>query len=224
MDLQGKVVIVTGAGRGLGKAMCDALADAGAKVYGADIKGAYFDCDVTNEQQVIALFESFSGLHGHIDAVINCAGITADAMTKKMTVEQFKRVVKVNLLGTWLVGREALRTLEPGGCIINISSCNREGQMGQSNYSATKAGVVGMMKAWAKEGARSKIRAVAIAPGYIETEMTAAMKQETLQFMADSVPLKRLGQPEEIASAVKFVLENDYVNGTVIEVDGGLVV
>jgi len=145
-------------------------------------------------------------------------------MTKKMTVEQFDRVVNVNLKGTWLVGREALRTLEPGGCIINISSCNREGQIGQSNYSATKAGVVGMMKAWAKEGARSKIRAVAIAPGYIETDMTKAMKPETLDFMANQVPLKRLGQPEEIASAVLFVLQNDYVNGTVVEVDGGLVV
>lgn len=224
MDLKGKVVIVTGAGRGLGKAMYDALKEAGAYPVGFDVEGAKIPCDVTNEYHVVAAFESTIEVAGHIDAVINCAGITADAMTKRMTVEQFDRVINVNLKGAWLVGREALRTLGQGGCIINISSCNREGQMGQSNYSATKAGVVGMMKAWAKEGARSKIRAVAIAPGYIETEMTKAMKPEALEAMRESVPLKRLGRPEEIASAVMFVLQNDYVNGTVIEVDGGLVV
>jgi 3-oxoacyl-[acyl-carrier protein] reductase len=142
-----------------------------------------------------------------------------------MTMDQWNLVMDVNLTGTFLCGREAAcKMIELGtsGCIVNISSVSRSGNMGQTNYTATKAGVQAMAVTWAKELSRYGIRAASIAPGYIGTEMVMSMKPEALEKIAAGIPAKRLGKPEEIASTVTFILENDYVNGRCFEVDGGL--
>jgi 3-oxoacyl-[acyl-carrier protein] reductase len=142
-----------------------------------------------------------------------------------MSFEHWQQVVDVNLTGTFLCGRAAATEMVKagnGGCIINISSISRHGNMGQTNYTATKAGVAAMAVTWAKELARQNIRCAAIAPGFIGTEMVLTMKPEALEKIAAGIPAKRLGQPDEIAQTVEFIIENDYVNGRVIEVDGGL--
>jgi 3-oxoacyl-[acyl-carrier protein] reductase len=142
-----------------------------------------------------------------------------------MTLENWNLVMNVNLTGTFLCAREAAcKMIELGqpGCIINISSISRSGNMGQTNYTATKAGAEAMTVTWAKELARYGIRAASIAPGFIATDMVMAMKPEALEKMAAGIPARRLGQPEEIARTVSFILENDYISGRCIEVDGAL--
>ena len=142
-----------------------------------------------------------------------------------MSLAQWQSVVDVNLTGVFLCGREAAERmirLGNGGLIVNISSISREGNAGQTNYAATKAGVAAMTVVWAKELARYGIRSAAIAPGFCATEILAAMKPEMVARVTEAVPLKRLGQPSEIASTAVFIAENDFVTGRVIEVDGGL--
>jgi len=142
-----------------------------------------------------------------------------------MSLEQWQSVIDVNLTGVFLCGREAAaQMVEAGneGVIVNISSISRAGNMGQSNYAACKAGVVALTTTWARELARHGIRVGAVAPGFIETEMTASMRQDMLDKLTSGVPLKRLGQPENIAQSVQFIFENDYFTGRVIECDGGL--
>ena len=180
------------------------------------------------------VFAQIAAQTGRLDAVVNNAGITRDSMLLKvkdgvvenrMSVEHWQQVVDVNLTGTFLCGRAAATEMVKagnGGCIINISSISRHGNMGQTNYVATKAGVAAMAVTWSKELARQGIRCAAIAPGYIGTEMVLTMKPEALEKIAAGIPAKRLGEPDEIAQTVEFILENDYVNGRVIEVDGGL--
>jgi len=169
------------------------------------------------------------GLHG----LVNNAGILRDGLMvkakdgeiSKMSLQHWQAVIDVNLTGVFLCGREAaVKMIESGegGCIINISSISRAGNMGQSNYSAAKAGVASMAVVWAKELARYNIRANAIAPGFIATEMTAGMKPEALEKMTAGIPAKRMGQPDEIAHTVAYLMENDYVSGRIVEVDGGL--
>lgn len=171
---------------------------------------------------------------GKLDGLVNNAGILRDGMLikakdgvveKRMSLEQWQSVIDVNLTGVFLCGREAAtKMIETGvkGCIINIASISRAGNMGQTNYSAAKAGVSSMTVTWAKELARYGIRSMAIAPGFIATEMTGSMRPEALDMMTKQIPLRRMGQPEEIAHTVAYILENDYVSGRVIEVDGGL--
>jgi 3-oxoacyl-[acyl-carrier protein] reductase len=142
-----------------------------------------------------------------------------------MSLEQWQLVIDVNLTGVFLCGREAAaKMIATGskGCIINISSISRAGNMGQVNYSATKAGVQAMAVTWAKEFARYGIRAASIAPGFIGTEMVMSMKPEAREKLTKGIPSGRVGDPDEIAHAVQFILENDYVNGRCIEVDGAL--
>jgi len=250
MEIKGKTVLITGAGRGLGAAMAYDLAARGASLALLDVAGAELDAvcakcaalgatartyigNVADEAQIVAAFDSVVADFGRLDCAIANAGILRDGLlvkvkdgqvVGKLELAQWRAVIDVNLTGVFLTGREAAERmirLGNGGCIINISSLSRSGNFGQSNYSAAKAGVAALTVVWSKELARQRIRVNAIAPGFIKTEMVASMKPEILEKMAAGIPVQRLGEPAEIASTVAFILENDYVNGRVIEVDGG---
>lgn len=253
MDLKGKVVVITGGAGGLGLAMAQEFAAAGARLAlidvdqekleraCADMGGSFpqtevqgYALDITDEEDVVAGFQYILEDLGQVNVLVNNAGILRDGMllkakegqvTDRMSLAQFQSVINVNLTGSFLCGREAaaaMITSKQEGIIINISSLARAGNMGQSNYSASKAGVAAMSVGWAKELARHSIRSVAVAPGVIETEMTAAMKPEALERLEKMVPVGRLGKPEEVAKTVMFAVENDYINGRVLEVDGGI--
>jgi 3-oxoacyl-[acyl-carrier protein] reductase len=251
MDLQDKVIVITGSARGLGAAMAKRFALKGCKLALVDLKsddmaqtaaactksGAEvrtYGANVAIEADVIALFEQIVADFGRLDGLINNAGITRDALlikfkdgelVSKMTLEQWQSVIDVNLTGVFLCGREAAQhmvQLANHGVIVNISSVSRAGNMGQSNYSATKAGVHAMTVTWAKELARYGIRTGSVAPGFINTEMVAGMKPEAREKLTSGIPLKRMGEPDEIAAAVEFIFANDYFSGRLIEVDGAL--
>jgi len=252
VQIEGSTIVITGAARGLGAAMAQKLSASGARLALVDINrdiltdtiaaceaaGARdllpYGADVTREQDVEQLFDNiardFQSLHG----LVNNAGITRDALlvkvrdgelVSKMSLQQWQSVIDVNLTGVFLCGREAAAKMiqtESRGCIINISSVSRHGNMGQTNYSATKAGVESMAVVWAKELSRYGIRAASVAPGFVATEMVMSMKPEALEKIQASMPLGALGEPDHIAEAVKFIFENDYVSGRCIEVDGAL--
>jgi 3-oxoacyl-[acyl-carrier protein] reductase len=251
MQLSSKVVAITGGGRGLGRAMALAFATKGADVAVLDVnagdleetcarckalgvRATPYRTDVTDESQVIANLDAIVADFGRLDVLVNNAGITRDALLvkakdgeilSKMSLAQWNAVVSVNLTGVFLCAREAadrMIRLGNGGLIINISSVSREGNAGQTNYSAAKAGVAAMTVVWAKELARHGIRSAAIAPGFCATDILAAMKPELVARVTEAVPLQRLGDPAEIASTAVYIAENDFVNGRVIEVDGGL--
>ena len=251
MVLDDKVVVITGGAQGLGLATAirlapkkahialidmnrHQLAEAKDVIESAGTAASTWVCDVSNEEAVDEVFTEIAKENGRLDAVVNNAGITRDALLlkvedgaveKRMTLNDWQQVVNVNLTGTFLCGRAAATEMvkaNNGGCIINISSVSRHGNMGQTNYTATKAGVAAMTVTWAKELARQGIRCVAIAPGYIGTEMVLNMKPEALEKIMAGIPARRLGLPKEIAQTIEFILENDYINGRVIEIDGGL--
>lgn len=252
MDLAGKTIVITGGGRGLGAAMARRLAAAGCRLALVDLDEAALqstadECreagspkvqgyiaNVAKEDEVVALFDDVAADFGAIHGLVNNAGIIRDAMmlkykdgkqVSKMTLDQWQAVIDVNLTAVFLCGREAAaKMIEAGekGCIINISSISRSGNMGQTNYSAAKAGVQAMSVVWAKEFARYGIRSASIAPGFVSTELVMSMKPEAREKMTRPIPAKRLGEPDEIAHTVQFILENDYVNGRCIEVDGAL--
>lgn len=251
MDLKDKVVVITGGAQGLGFAMAKVFAAKGAKLALLDINAdnleqaktalaptgvevATFVTNVANEESVETTFAAIVEQFGAINGLINNAGITRDGLmlkvkdgelVDKMSLAQWQMVIDVNLTGVFLCGREAAaQMIKTGseGVIINISSISMAGNFGQTNYSAAKAGVAAMAVTWAKELARYNIRAGAIAPGFVGTEMVMAMKPEALEKMAAGIPLKRLGQPEEIAAMALTIFENDYISGRVFEVDGGL--
>ena len=251
MELQNKTIVITGAARGLGAAIARAVAAKGANLALVDLdeerlgtiqnhcaeigaKAATYAADVANEEQVVDLYRAVAEDFGRLDASINNAGVLRDGMlvkakdgevTDKLSVEQWQAVIDVNLTGVFLCGREAAAQMirfGEGGCIINMASVSRAGNFGQSNYAAAKAGVAALAVVWAKELARYGIRANAIAPGFVRTEMVASMRPEMLEKMAATIPLKRLAEPDEIAHTAVYVLENDYVDGRVIEIDGGL--
>jgi len=250
MEIKDKVVVITGGGQGLGRAMAVDLAKHGAKLALVDLNQSILDeavalceeaggeakayiANVAKEDDVEALFNQVVSDFGSVDALVNNAGILRDGLMvkakdgeiTKMSLAQWQAVIDVNLTGVFLCSREAsVKMIENKrqGVIINISSISRAGNMGQSNYSAAKAGVAAMTVTWAKELARHGIRAAAIAPGFIETEMTTSMKPEALAKMTAGIPLKRMGKPEEIAHSVRYIIENDYYTGRIIEMDGGL--
>ncbi|HEU0225581.1 MAG TPA: SDR family oxidoreductase [Steroidobacteraceae bacterium] len=251
MQLASKVVAVTGAGRGLGRAIATAFAAKGANIAALDIdpdearatcalcesagvRAGAFAVDVADESAVSAGLDAVIADLGRLDVMVNNAGITRDALLVKvkdgavigkMSLEQWQAVLAVNLTGVFLCAREAAERmirLGNGGLIINISSISREGNVGQTNYSATKAGVAAMTVVWAKELARHGIRSAAIAPGFCATDILAAMKPELVARVTSTVPLRRLGQPAEIAATAVYVAENDFLTGRVVEVDGGL--
>jgi 3-oxoacyl-[acyl-carrier protein] reductase len=251
MDLKDKVIVITGAARGLGAAMAKRLASHGSKLAlvdldadsiadtvaacndsAADVRA--YGANVADESQVVALFEQIIADFGSLHGLINNAGITRDALLikykdgellSKMTLDQWQAVIDVNLTGVFLCGREAAQHMVQSGSkgvIINIASISKAGNIGQTNYAATKAGVHAMAVTWAKELARYGIRTGSVAPGFINTEMVAGMKPEARDKLTSGIPLKRMGEPDEIAQAVEFIFENDYFSGRCIEVDGVL--
>ncbi|TAM65633.1 3-oxoacyl-ACP reductase FabG [Mycobacterium sp.] len=236
--LDQRVAVVTGAGQGIGLEIARSLTGHGASVVVADIDADLVDkaaaeiggigltCDVTSEEQVGNLVAEAVRHFGRLDVFVNNAGITRDASLKKMAVADFDAVISVHLRGTWLGVREASAVMreQKSGSIINISSLSgKSGNPGQTNYSAAKAGIVGLTKAAAKEVAHHNVRVNAIQPGLIRTAMTAAMPTEVFAEREAAIPMKRAGEPAEVAGAVVFLASDlsSYVTGAVIEVGGG---
>ncbi len=251
MELKGKTIVVTGAAQGLGQKMAEILAHRGARMalvdldeaklkesarlcVGAGAEAKTYAADVADEAAVETLFADVRKDFGSVDGLINNAGTNRDALLVKvkdgkvqgkMSLADFNTVISVDLVGVFLCGREAaVHMIEGGrgGVIINISSISRAGNIGQSNYAAAKAGVAAMTVTWAKELARYKIRVAGIAPGFCDTRMVAKIKPEIRDRIVSMIPLKRLGEPEEIGRTALYILENDYYNGRILEIDGGL--
>ena len=251
MNVEQSVIVITGAGGGLGAAMARRFAAQGARLALLDYRpdmleelasGLDMDaknllllpCDVSKESDVDDAFKKIAEHFGRLDVLVNNAGITRDALTLKfrdgelvsrMSLEDWQAVINVNLTGVFICGRAAAEQMiraSNGGLIVNISSISRAGNMGQVNYSATKAGVAAMTVTWSKEFARYGIRANTISPGFIGTEMVRSMKPEALAKLSAMIPAGRVGDPDEIAHTVQYLVENDYVNGRNIEVDGAL--
>jgi len=251
MQIQGSTVVVTGGGRGIGRDMARAFAARGANVALFDLNQTDLDetvrlCEakgvtargyvvnVTQEVAVVAGMDAVAADFGGVDVLVNNAGIVKDgllikvkdgAVTGKMTLDQWQAVIDINLTGVFLCGREAAERMikrGKGGVIINISSVSRYGNAGQTNYSATKAGVAAMAEVWGKELARYGIRTGAIAPGYTRTDILSSMRPEILEKMTAQVPLRRLGDAAEIAATAVFIVENDFFTGRCVDVDGGM--
>lgn len=249
MNIQQSVIAITGGGQGLGRAMALLLAKQGARLALLDLDadkldavaaecqalGADARCYTTNVSEEASVEASFAQIladFGTLDVLVNNAGIMRDGLLikvkdgvldKKMSLDQFNSVIQVNLTGTFLCGREAAAIMAPQGhgLIINIASVSRAGNMGQSNYSASKAGVSALVVTWAKELGRYGVRVAGIAPGAVATDMTAQMKPEALQRMEQMAMLGRLGEQEEIAHSVQYLIENDFYTGRILEIDGG---
>ncbi len=251
MNIKNKVVVITGGAQGLGYSMAECFANKGARLALVDMnpdalataqsqlseKGVEvktYTTNVAKEDEVETLFNNIVSDLGGVDCLINNAGITRDGLfikakdgkiTKRMSIQEWQSVIDVNLTGVFLCGREAATKMiesNTHGVIINISSLSKAGNMGQSNYSAAKAGVAAMTVTWAKELSRYGIRSAGIAPGFIATEMVKSMKPEALEKMANMIPLKRLGEPKEIGMTAVYIAENDYYTGRTIEMDGGM--
>lgn len=251
MDITDKVIAITGAGRGLGRAIALRLASQGAILALVDVnradlevteaemrsrdgRCALFVCNVADEPEVEATFAAMEEQLGALHGLVNCAGILRDgmlikmkegALVEKMSLAQWQAVIDVNLTGTFLCGREGAALMAKGGqggVIINISSIARAGNIGQSNYAASKAGVASLVVTWGRELARHGIRVMGIAPGVFATDMTAAMKPEAMTRMQQAIPVGALGQGEQLAQTVQFILANDYLSGRIIDLDGGL--
>jgi 3-oxoacyl-[acyl-carrier protein] reductase len=244
MRLKNKVAFITGAVRGLGRATALSFAREGASVAVCDISDsdsglgdeiekagaryAYFPCDVTKSDQVNEVVKAISAKLGTVDILINNAGITQDATLAKMTEEQWNAVIGVNLSGVFLCTKAVVPGMieKKAGKIINLSSIvGLYGNFGQTNYAATKSGVIGMTKTWARELGPKGINVNAVAPGFIATEMVKKMPQDVLDGMKQRTPMRRIGEPQDIANACVFLAsrEADFINGAVLSVDGGLV-
>ncbi|TFW09735.1 3-oxoacyl-ACP reductase FabG [Oxalobacteraceae bacterium OM1] len=243
MRLSNKVALITGASRGIGKATALKFAREGARVVVCDVDDAVaetvaeirlqganalgFKVDVTKPHTIDAMVSGVVASYGQIDVLVNNAGIVADAQLRKMTEEQFDRVIDVNLKGTYNCTRAVVDVMieRKGGVILNASSIvGLYGNFGQTNYAASKFGVIGMTKTWARELGKHNIRANAICPGFITTTIIQSMPEKVVRAMEERVPLGRLGKPEEIANTFAFLASDEasYINGAVIEVCGGM--
>ncbi len=242
MRLQDKVAIVTGGAQGIGLATVEKFLAEGAIVALADRSAAGvaqavaalppgrvrgFTVDVTQRAALDAMVAALCQEHGRIDVLVNNAGITQDARLQNMTAEQFDRVIDVNLRGVFHATQAVLPAmLEQGaGVILNASSVvGLQGNFGQTNYAASKAGVIAFVRTWARELGPKGIRCNAVCPGFIATGLLASIPAKVLEQMHDRVPLRRLGTPAEVANAYAFLASDEasYVNGTVLEVGGGL--
>ncbi len=244
VDLSGQVALVTGASRGLGEAVAKALGASGARVVcvarnveklgdtvesiiAAGGAAEAFPCDVTSSVSVNELIEKIESTLGRLDILVNNAGITRDTLIPRMTDEQWDEVINTNLRGAFLFTRAASRLMmsQRYGRIINMASVSGLiGNPGQANYSASKAGLIGMTRTVARELASRNVTVNAVAPGFIETEMTAALGPLVVDEVKKRVPAKRLGTPADIAAAVLFLASRDasYLTGQVITVDGGM--
>lgn len=245
MRLLNKVAIITGGGRGIGEATAKKFVQEGAKVVIADINGEDIDrtvnelismggeamgivVDVTNSESVNNMVNSTVEKYGKLDILVNNAGITMDATLLKMTEDQWDKVIDVNLKGVYICGQAAARVMveQGSGVILNASSVvGIYGNFGQTNYAATKWGVIGMTKTWAKELGKKGIRSNAVAPGFISTPMVKKMPENVIEMMKGKAPLGRLGEPEDIANAYAFLASDEakFITGAVLEVTGGVV-
>jgi 3-oxoacyl-[acyl-carrier protein] reductase len=243
MRLRDKVSIITGAGQGIGRATALKFASEGAKVAVCDIniaavedtvreiidsgrEAAGFTVDVTDKESIARMVTGVMAKWGRIDTLVNNAGIVQDAQFKKMTDEQFDSVIDVNLKGVYHCTKAVVDIMleQNSGVILNASSIvGLYGNFGQTNYAATKFGVIGMMKTWARELGRKGIRANAICPGFIETPILSSIPDKVIKMMEDKVPMGRLGKPEEIANTYAWLASDEasYIHGAVIEVSGG---
>ncbi len=241
-----KVAMITGATRGIGKQIALTLANEGYNIVlnyrtendelkqlkneieSKNVKCLAVQGDVTNFEDCKQMIESAIKEFGKIDVLVNNAGITKDMLLARMKEEDFKQVIDVNLVGTFNMTKNVISYMMKArnGKIINISSVvGIEGNAGQTNYSASKAGIIGFTKSLAKEVASRNILVNAVAPGFIETNMTDVLKQEVKDEIAKNIPLKRMGTPQDVANVVKFLASEDssYITGQVISVDGGMI-
>jgi len=244
MKLSNKVAIITGAASGIGLATAKVFAAEGARVVLADIDAARAESaraevaqaggetlavkvDVTDRDSVDAMVAATLARFGRVDCLVNNAGITKDSRLVKMTEQQFDAVMSVNLKGVFHCTQAVVPTmLEQGSGVILIASSvvGLYGNFGQTNYAATKAGVIGFAKTWGRELGPKGIRTVAVCPGFVATPILETIPPAVMQKMVDKVPMGRLGQPEEIARVYAFLASDDasYINGTTIEVSGGI--
>ena len=243
LSLTGRVAVVTGGGRGIGKHICLTLARAGADVAVLDVlqdeskqtaeeiramgrRSEAYSVDVTNGEAVTNAMKEIAGKFGALDILVNNAGITRDNLVLRMTDDEWDKVLTVNLRGAFVCTRAALRYMlkSKNGRIINIASVvGLRGNAGQCNYSASKAGLIGLTKSSAREVAQRGITINAIAPGYIGTLMTEKLPEEARQKMMEFIPLRRVGDPQDVANAALFLASDlaAYVTGHVLTVDGG---
>jgi 3-oxoacyl-[acyl-carrier protein] reductase len=242
---EGRVAIVTGGTRGIGRAIALRLAAEGANVAvsyrskddaaeetaeavrAAGVKCEIFKGDVASPEEVQALFKGVSDVFGRVDILVNNAGITRDNIMMRMKEDEFDKVIRTNLGGTYLCTRAALRPMVRArwGRIVNISSVvGLVGNSGQANYAASKAGIIGFTKSVAREVAQRGITANAVAPGYVETELTGSLPEEVKDQIRSQVPMGRFGEAEEVAEVVAFLVGEGagYVTGQTIAVDGGM--
>ena len=245
--LKDKVAVITGGANGLGKATAFLFSEHGAKVVIVDVNqeaggkvvteivkeggfASFEKTDISKSAEVNKMMDSVVAKYGGIDILINNAGILADARLVKMAEEEWDRVININLKGIFLCGQAAAKIMIEkgnGGVILNTSSVvGIFGNFGQSNYVASKAGVIGMTKTWARELGKSNIRVNAVAPGFMKTEIIKDMPEKIINYMIEKTYLKRMGEPEDIANAFLYLASDmgKYVNGTVLSVDGGVVV
>ena len=243
--MENRVALVTGGSRGIGKSICLELAKAGydivtcytsksaeaeetvaaCKTFG--VNAVAYQANVANEADVTELFAQLKTQFGRIDVLVNNAGITKDDLLLRMSEEAFMQVIDVNLKGAFLCCKAASKMMLKNkyGRIINISSVvGLGGNAGQANYAASKAGLIGLTKTIAKELGGKGITANAVAPGFIQTDMTDQLSEEAQNFWEERIPRKRLGKPEDVAAAVRFLAseEADYISGQVLAVDGGM--
>lgn len=244
IDLTGKVAIVTGSARGLGKGIADKLADLGAHVVVSDMnqEGAeaavsgikerggsaeVFLCNVADKEEAKLLVEKTVEKHGKLDILVNNAGINRDGMLHKMDHDQWDAVIAVNLTGVFntMQPASAIMREQGNGRIVNISSASWLGNVGQANYAAAKAGVVGITKTAARELGRKNVTVNAICPGFIDTDMTRGVPEKVWDLMISKIPMGRAGKPEDVANCIAFLASEQasYINGEVINVGGGMV-
>ncbi len=245
-DLSGRTALVTGAAQGLGRCIAQTLAAAGAKVACIDINAETLAdtvasirsgggaaealaCDVTQSERVGEVVDQVVAMWGKLDILVNNAGVTRDNVIVRMKDEQWDLVLNINLRGTFFFTRAAARPMMKarGGRIINVASVSGlMGNPGQVNYSASKAGVIGLTRTVARELASRNITVNAVAPGFIATDMTAKLGEEMLQAIRKEIPLGRLGEPQDVADAVLFLASDaaSFITGHILTIDGGLTV
>jgi 3-oxoacyl-[acyl-carrier protein] reductase len=242
-DLSGEVAIVTGASRGIGRAIAIALAHERASitvnylkekekaektvamVKQTGVNALSVQADVREHEEVQDLVRKTCDTFGRLDILVNNAGVISDALILNMDRDQWNGVISTNLTGVYSCSREAVRimTQQGGGRIVNIASVvGQRGNIGQVNYAASKAGVIGLTKALAREFATKNITVNAVAPGFVKTDMTKDLPEKVVKKLLDQIPMGRFGRPEEIAEAVVFLVKSTYVTGQIINLNGGM--